>query len=257
MLSGTREGREISSLLAAKGYEVQSITAVEHSSRIIVHNDSTEIVEEHPVKGGLEKVFNKRSVRVIVDAAHSFPEGISELAKELCQKNGITYIRFVREEVDLPENPLLFPVYSWEEAVQKAAELGHTVFLTTGSYNLELFLKHPDMTGKRVVIRVLPDHRVIEKVQTLGIPPKDIVAMQGPFSKEMNKSTFKMYNASVVVTKDSGRAGGTDSKILAALNLKIPVVIIKRPKVKDQDKYIVYTYEQVLEQVSMLLGIAN
>ena len=250
VLSGTLEGREINSLLALKGYEVQSVTAVNHGSHIIVHNASMEVVEEHHGKGVLEKVIDNQAVRMVIDTSHPSLEGISRLAKELCRKNNIKYIRFVRAEVDLPESPLLFPVYTWEGAVQKAAKLGNTIFLTTGSYNLEVFLQHPDIVGKRVVVRVLPDYRVIERVQALGIVPKDIVAMQGPFSKDMNRVTFKMYNTSVIVTKDSGKAGGTDSKISAALSLNIPVVIIRRPKLKDQEIDTVHTYGQVLEKVT-------
>ena len=205
VISGTREGREISSLLAAKGYEAVIVTATENS---------------------LESLLRYRTARIVIDASHPFSGGLSGLAKELCATSGIPYLRFAREEVDLPESSLLFLVYSFEEAAQKAAELGNTVFLTTGSYNLELFLKHPALTGKRIVVRVLPNYRVIEAVQALGVNSRDIVAMQGPFSKDMNRITFKMYNASVIVTKDSGRVGGTDSKISAALGLKIPVVII-------------------------------
>lgn len=184
----------------------------------------------------------------MVDTSHPFPGGISRLAKDFCRQHNIPYVRFVREEVELPVSPLLNPVGSWEEAAEKAAGFGNTVFLTTGSYNLELFLKYPGIVNKRVVVRVLPDHRVIEKVRSMGISPRDIVAMQGPFSKEMNRVTFKMYNTSVVVTKDSGRAGGTDAKISAALSLKIPVVLIKRPDFTEIDIDIVYTYEQVLEK---------
>lgn len=240
-------------MLAGKGYEVQSVAAVEHGSRVVVHNTAMAVVEEYSIESGLETVFNSRAVRMVIDATRPFPEGISMLAKDLCRKNNIQYIRFVRDEVDLPENSLLFPVCSWEEAAQKAAELGNTIFLTTGSYNLELFLKHPAMAGKRIVVRVLPEHRVIEAVQSLGVTSRDIVAMQGPFSKDMNRITFKMYNASVIVTKDSGRVGGTDSKISAALGLKIPVVIIKRPKLLEKDGDTVNTYEQILEKVALLL----
>lgn len=249
VISGTREGREISSLLAARGYEAVMVTATENASRIVFSNASLEIIQKYPVKNGLELFLKNRTVRMLIDASHPFHGGLSGLAKELCATREIPYIRFVREEVDLPESPLLFPAYSWEEAAQKAAELGNTVFLTTGSYNLELFLKHPAMTGKRIVVRVLPDYRVIKAVQSLGVNPRDIVAMQGPFSKDMNRITFKMYNASVIVTKDSGRVGGTDSKISVALGSKIPVVIIKRPKLLVKDEDTVFTYEQVLNKV--------
>lgn len=231
VLAGTSEGREITSILAANGYKVLSVTG---------ESDFCKIVEN-------------QSFQLVVDTSRPFPENISSLAKDFCRQHNIPYIRFIREEVELPESPLLFPVYTWEQAAEKAAEFGSTIFLTTGSYNLKLFLQHPKLAGKRLVVRVLPDHQVIAKIQALGVAPRDIVAMQGPFSKEMNKITFKMYNASVIVTKDSGRAGGTDTKIAAALQLKIPVVIIKRPKLLEKDGDTVHTYEQVLEQVAFLL----
>lgn len=218
-------------MLAAKGYEVLAVIATENS---------------------MESLFMNRPVRIVIDTSHPFSGHLSGAAKELCATNRIPYIRFVREEVALPESPLLFPVNSFEEAAPKAAELGSTVFLTTGSYNLELFLKHPAMVGKRIVVRVLPDHRVIKSVQSLGVNTRDIVAMQGPFSKDMNRITFKMYCASVIVTKDSGRVGGTDTKIAAALDLKIPVVIIKRPKLLKDGDNDVHTYEQVLEKVVLV-----
>lgn len=231
VLSGTQEGREINALLTLKGYEVLSVTG----------------------ERGFCKIIENQSFQLVVDTSRPFPETISSLAKDFCRLHNIPYIRFVREEMELTENPLLFPVNTWEQAGEKAAEFGNTIFLTTGSYNLELFLQHPKLAGKRKVVRVLPDHHVIAKVQALGVVPKDIIAMQGPFSKEMNRITFKMYNASVVVTRDSGRVGGTDTKISAALGLKIPVVVIKRPKLLEKDGDTVQTYEQVLEKVSFFL----
>lgn len=232
VLAGTREGREIESLLTLKGYEVLSVIK----------------------QSGFDEIPKSESIQLVIDTSHPFPGSISGLAKDFCRQRNIPYLRFIRDEVELPVSPLLYPVDSWEQAAEKAARFGNTVFLTTGSYNLELFLNHPSLVGKRLVVRVLPDHQVIEKVQSLGVAPKNIVAMQGPFSKEMNRITFKMYNASVIVTKDSGRAGGTDTKLSAALQLKIPVVIIKRPKLQAQDYDIVHTYEQVLDRVSLLLN---
>jgi precorrin-6A/cobalt-precorrin-6A reductase len=97
-------------------------------------------------------------------------------------------------------------------------------------------------------VRVLPDHNVVKKCQELGLRPKDIIAMQGPFSKEMNRLMFKTFNASVVVIKESGRAGGTETKMSAALSLKIPVVVIKRPALSWGNE--VQNYEALLAAVA-------
>jgi precorrin-6A/cobalt-precorrin-6A reductase len=116
-----------------------------------------------------------------------------------------------------------------------ASGFGGTVFLTTGSHNLEVFTRHQGLRGRRIVVRVLPDHKVVKKCQDLGVSPREIVAMQGPFSVKLNKAIFQAYRAGVVVTRDGGPPGGTYNKVKAALDLKIPVVIIQREKPADQD----------------------
>ena len=52
--------------------------------------------------------------------------------------------------------------------------------------------------------------------------------MKGPFTQEMNESTYKQYDIDLVITKESGIAGGFLEKVNACKKLNIPVVIIKR-----------------------------
>ncbi len=41
------------------------------------------------------------------------------------------------------------------------------------------------------------------------------------------------YQIEIVLTKESGDSGGVTSKIQAALDLNIPVVIVMRPEIKE------------------------
>jgi precorrin-6A/cobalt-precorrin-6A reductase len=66
----------------------------------------------------------------------------------------------------------------------------------------------------------------------MGFKPRDIVALQGPFSHELNVALFTAYAAEVVVTKNSGAIGGSDTKFTAAVALSLPLVIIDRPAVQ-------------------------
>ncbi|MCL6477030.1 MAG: precorrin-6A/cobalt-precorrin-6A reductase, partial [Peptococcaceae bacterium] len=61
------------------------------------------------------------------------------------------------------------------------------------------------------------------------------VAMQGPFSVKLNKAIFQAYRAGVVVTRDGGKAGGTYNKVKAALELKVPLVLIRSDKIAGPD----------------------
>ena len=55
--------------------------------------------------------------------------------------------------------------------------------------------------------------------------------MQGVFSATLNVELFRHAQAEVIVTKDSGHIGGTDTKLEAARILNLPVVMIDRPKI--------------------------
>jgi len=47
-------------------------------------------------------------------------------------------------------------------------------------------------------------------------------------SYQLNKAFYIEYNIECVIMKDSGLAGGTDEKIKSALDLNIPVAVIKK-----------------------------
>ncbi len=160
--------------------------------------------------------------------------------RQWCEQRSIPYLRLERPETILPASSLIYPVDSWEEALlqleQRVSamfqEKGRpvTVFVTTGSHQLESIVQSPFARLARLVVRVLPEGRLVQKCQDIGIPPRDIVAMQGQFSKEVNRVLFKFYGAEILLTRDSGSAGGTDTKISAALELGLETVLVKRIK---------------------------
>ncbi|SDG70981.1 precorrin-6A/cobalt-precorrin-6A reductase [Desulfosporosinus hippei] len=154
------------------------------------------------------------------------------------EQRGIPYLRLERPETIIPVSPLIYPIANWEEALslleQRVSALYQekgrlaTVFVTTGSHQLDSIVRSSFARFARIVVRVLPEGRLVQKCQDMGISPRDIVAMQGQFSKEVNRVFFKFYGADILLTRDSGSAGGTDTKISAALELGLEIVLIKR-----------------------------
>lgn len=57
---------------------------------------------------------------------------------------------------------------------------------------------------------------------------KHILAIQGPFSYEMNLAMIRDYKADVMVTKNSGLIKGSDTKLRAAMDAGISVIIIDK-----------------------------
>ena len=64
-------------------------------------------------------------------------------------------------------------------------------------------------------MRVLPGVESIEICHREQIPGKQIIAMQGPFGTELNEALIRQYDIGVLVTKESGQAGGFPEKIRA------------------------------------------
>ena len=244
ILSGTGDGRWLTRELAERGYRVGVVVTTSYGYQLAKEDGASFIEYGRPAVN--PAWLNQMNARAVVDARHTFAREDSEQLARLCHSCEVLYLVLGREETRVKSSPLLRPVLSMREAAEKAVGLGSTIFLTTGSHGLENFTGLIESHGMRLIVRVLPEHRVIKKCQDMGIKPRDIVAMQGPFSKQINKALFKMYRASVVVTKDSGRAGGADTKIDAALSLNIPVLLVKHPDTRECE----HTREEILSIVS-------
>lgn len=78
------------------------------------------------------------------------------------------------------------------------------VLLTTGSKELDAYTAVENF-AERLYPRVLPSVGVIQKCASLGFPGSHIIAMQGPFSAEMNAALIRQTGAEILVTKDTGR----------------------------------------------------
>lgn len=253
VLYGIGESQKLINMLTRDGYRVVAAVRTEYGGVLAGQGGAVEIIPVPPDDKEICSRIREMGIKLVIDAGHPFNNSISDNFRAACSSMGVTYLRFYRRETALPDDPLIHSVYSWQEAAQKTAEFQGSIFLTTGSNNLDVFINCEALKGKRVVVRVLPEYRVVKKCQDMGISPRDIVALHGPFSAKFNRSMFQAYKAGVVVTRDGGSSGGTETKIKAALSLKIPVVLIRR----EQPEETAYpeTCEQVLEVVSTILPL--
>lgn len=230
VLGGTAEGREIAALLGRRGFTVLLTVVSGYGAALVPPEPSVEVLAGMQGLNELTEIISKRGVRVVVDATHPYAKAATDNSLKASLETKAPYLRFERKTTaDSVEGPNIYRVQTYEQAAETAFSLGNTIFLTIGSKNLEPFVKSSRGTNKRVVARVLPDAGVIQQCLELGLLPKDIIAVQGPFSVEMNAAYMREYGADVLVTKDSGRVGGTDTKLKAASQLKLPVVLISRP----------------------------
>lgn len=177
----------------------------------------------------MEEFIRNQGIHLVIDATHPHARLVSEEIKEACGRTGVRLERCLRAEGEQNKARDWVEVDSIQEAVSFLSSVSGVIFATTGSKELEALCQIPDYQ-KRVYARVLPTSNVLKKCEKLGITGSHLIAMQGPFSTEMNTLFLRQTKAEWLLTKDSGRAGGFQEKVEAARENGTRVVVIRRPE---------------------------
>lgn len=233
VLSGTKDGREIVYKLRDKGFNLIVTTATEYGKSLYDSssmNSSLKIISDRLDYNGMVDLINENSISLVVDATHPYADKVSQNISKVCSDIGTKYIRYQRKKSNLDEfSDIIQWVDSYEDAAEKTNNAEGNILLTTGSKTLDIFTSK--ISPERLYPRVLPSSSILKKCEELGFKASNIIAIQGPFTREMNVELLKKYDIDMLVTKDSGKIGGTIEKLEAAKKLNIPVIIISRPKV--------------------------
>lgn len=186
--------------------------------------DSKNLFVGRMTKQEMEDFASEKKVDTLVDLSHPYARLVSENAKEVCEKLEIRYIRFVREKTSHHEGEIYLK--SYQESYDYLKKTSGTVFFTTGSKNIPNFEK---IKGKnRFIYRILPVTESLSIPEKEGVHMRDLVAMVGPFSKDLNVALFKSFQVNYCVLKDSGSAGGTLEKLQACQEVGVKAIIIGR-----------------------------
>jgi precorrin-6A/cobalt-precorrin-6A reductase len=178
---------------------------------------------------GLAEFLGRGGADVVLDATHPFAVRITRLAHSVCLRLGVPFVRYERPDWEPP--PGTRSVASFAEAAALLPSLGRRALLTIGAKQLKHFAHlHDRMT---LIARVLPCAASVQQAHEAGFTPDRLLGLRPPFSQEFNRAILREYRAEVLVTKASGREGGVVEKVLAARELGLEVVMIRRPDMAD------------------------
>jgi precorrin-6A/cobalt-precorrin-6A reductase len=227
LLGGTSETCEIASALATAGLDVLVSTATDEpldvGCRPRIHRRSGRLDER-----AIYDLVLGRGIRAVVDATHPYAAQAHAAAAGAACRAGIPCVRFARPG-GVEEAPDIHFAADHEQAAAAAFSFGRAVLLTTGSNNLAPYVAQSRRTSMRLVVRVLPSEQSIRTCRQAGLADAAIIAMRGPFSVEQNLLHLREHDIGVLVTKDSGQAGGVAEKLHAARTQHCQVVIVARP----------------------------
>lgn len=230
VFAGTTEGREIVEFLSFQQVEVTACVATEYGEMLLPKAGNLHISAQRLTEAEMETLFCRERFDLVIDATHPYASAVTENIAAACNAAGTAYHRLLRTDTDVPENGIFV-----ESAVQAAAYLDKVegnILLTTGSKELQEFSSIHEF-AQRVYARVLPMEESLRLCREAGLKPGHIIAMQGPFTVDMNVAMLKSVGASYLVTKASSNAGGFGEKIAAAEAAGVVPVIIGRPPQRE------------------------
>ena len=221
IFGGTTEGRELAQRLGAAGYEVTVSVATdlgaEELKGVKAAVRAGRLDEEQMT--GLIPDFD-----LVIDATHPFAVEVTRCIRQACRRCEIPLRRLLRAQ---SETEGCIRVDSCAQACDYLASRPGNVLLTTGAKELGAFR---DLEPERVFARVLPTHPSLEACEALKLPHRNILALQGPFSEQMNIAMLEQYHIRWMVTKDGGKAGGFQEKLRAARRAGADVILVGRPE---------------------------
>ena len=271
IFGGTWEGRQLAEFCQERGFPAVISVATPYGARLLREDQYLTVHAGRMDGQAMCRWIKENEIRQVIDATHPFAGQASENIREACRALQVSYQRLLREESQYqgkeqgkeqgkdkgrgggrPSGDSLKGEIFWVGSVEEAAiflerELAchqeRKALLTTGSKELFSFARIKE-GADRLYARVLPSPEGLKACREAGILESHIIGMQGPFSYQMNFAILQHTQAFYLVTKESGRPGGFQEKVDAALDLGCQVIVVGRPK-REQGKSLAEIKEQL------------
>ena len=222
VFSGTTEGRTLSRALAALGAAVTVCVATDLGA------EEQGCADGITVRAGRlnadEMASLLQGAALCVDATHPYATEATRNIWAAAAAAGVEYHRLLRPASALPAGSVVLPGAA--EAAAYLADKPGSVLLTTGAKELPAFAA---LDPARLYPRVLPTLAGITACEAAGIPHRNIIAMQGPFTAALNVAILRQFGIAYLVTKDGGAAGGFAEKAEAAAQCGVQLIVLRRP----------------------------
>lgn len=240
IFSGTTEGREFSRAAAALGAAVTVCVATDLGAE---EQGSAPGVTVHAGRLDADEMAALlRDAALCVDATHPYATEATHNIRAAAGMAGIEYHRLLRRASKLPAGSVVLPGAG--EAAAYLADKAGRILLTTGAKELPAFAS---LDPARLYPRVLPTLAGITACEAAGVPHRNIIAMQGPFTLGLNVALMRQFEIDYLVTKDGGAQGGFAEKAEAAAQCGAQLIVLRRPDEQGE------TVETILQRCRELL----
>ena len=242
IFAGTTEGRLLAEYASAKGIGCYVSVATEYGETLLRDLENATVLTGRMDGQEIRTFIEEKKIRLVIDATHPFARAVTENIRAACAEAGkhlpVHCVRCLRQDDEACGGPEcgegpegtsgIIRVDSVQEAVEYLQQTTGNILITTGSKELGLYTAIRDYR-ERCFARVLSVEPSVRESVKLGFEGAHLIAMQGPFSAEMNLALLRQTKAAYFVTKETGHAGGFGEKLKAAQRAGAVLVVIGRP----------------------------
>lgn len=233
IFAGTTEGRELAVILSKNKIRATVCVATDYGMESMPQLDGITVREGRMDQNEMCDCMRQLQPAAVVDATHPFATEVSANIRACTDSCALPYLRLKRDtgaKGQTSEKQKYFADFA--SCLSYLETISGRILLTTGSKELAL-CAGKDALKEHIVVRVLPGEESLMLCKKAGLKNSQIIAMQGPFSTEMNLALIHQYKISCLVTKESGATGGFAEKKEAAERAGIEFCVIANPEKGD------------------------
>lgn len=229
IFGGTTEGRRLCKLCSERGLPVRYFVATAEGEQAVRGLSGLDVRVGRLDSAQMAALAGERRPALVIDATHPFAREVSKNIRLALGGGELPFLRVTRAREEEPDC-LYFKDRA--ELVDWLGESEGGVFVTAGS-SCAAALSGLENFRERVWLRILPSVESLRICLDAGFSPERLICMQGPFSAELNRAMYRQTGAKILVTKDSGAAGGLAEKLAAARELGMQIAVLSRPEEQD------------------------
>lgn len=209
IFGGTTEGRLLAEYCEKIGVDCLVSVATDYGASLLEAdvNVRTGRLDQEQMKS----LMIQGNFRAVIDATHPYAAEATANIRSAATFSGTPYYRLLRDSTAVSGET----ARNLDELVEILNHDDSTVLSTLGSKSLSALTRIIDYR-RRVWLRLLPTENIRQECAELGFDEDKLILGKGPFSVQQNSEHIRLSGAEVLLTKESGQAGGYLQKIEAA-----------------------------------------
>lgn len=224
LLAGTGEAKDVAKALVAD--RVTAVASLAGATRMPKSLAVPTRIGGFGGADGFRDYVKEAGISAVLDATHPFAHRITDRTAAICAELGLPYMQFVRPEWTAQEGDQWTAIAREQDAADHIIN-GQTVFLGTGRQTLDRFA---NLKGCRVICR-----QIDPPTGPFPFAGGEFLVGRPPFPVADEVDLFQRLKVDWLIVKNAGGARSA-TKLTAARQLGIPVLMIRRPAMPAGDK---------------------